>query len=116
VRGKKGEAMAKFLFKASYTTDGIAGVIREGGSGRAKAIDALADSVGGSIESIYWAFGETDVYLIGELPDAIAAGALSAKVAASGQVTITTTPLFTADDIDAMASRAQNVDYRPPGA
>ena len=108
--------MSKFLFKASYTKDGIAGLLREGGSGRAKAIDSLAASVGGSIDHIYWAFGETDVYLIGELPDAIAAGALSAKVAASGSVSISTVPLFTADDIDAMAARSQNVDYRPPGA
>jgi uncharacterized protein with GYD domain len=108
--------MPKFLFQASYTKDGIAGVLREGGSSRAKAIDTLAASVGGTIESAYWAFGETDVYLIGDLPDAIAAGALSAKVAASGQVTITTTQLFTAEDVDAMASRSHNADYRPPGA
>ena len=107
--------MSKFLFKASYTKDGIAGLLREGGSGRAKAIDSLAASVGGSIDSIYWAFGETDVYLVGELPDAIAAGALSAKVAASGSASVITVPLLTADDVDAIAARTQNADYRPPG-
>ena len=108
--------MPKYLFKASYTKEGIAGLLREGGSSRTKAIEAVADSVGGTVESIYWAFGDTDVYLIADAPDAISAGALSAKISASGSVITTTVPLFTADDIDQMATKSQNVDYRPPGA
>ena len=108
--------MPKYLFKASYTKEGIGGLLREGGSSRTKAIEAVADSVGGTVESIYWAFGDTDVYLICDAPDAISAGALSAKISASGSVITTTVPLFTADDIDQMATKSQNVDYRPPGA
>ena len=89
--------------------------MREGGSGRAKAIAMVAESVGGTMESIYWAFGDTDVYLIADLPDAVTAGALSAKVAMSGAVNITTTPLVTADEMDAIAAKSQSVEYRPPG-
>ncbi len=107
--------MPKYLYKANYTKDGLAGLLREGGSGRAKAIATLADSVGGTLESIHWAFGDTDVYLIVDLPDAVTAGALSAKVAMSGAVNITTTPLVTADEMDAIAAKSQNVEYRPPG-
>jgi uncharacterized protein with GYD domain len=108
--------MPKFLYKANYTKDGLAGLLRDGGSGRAKAIDMLADSVGGRVESIYWAFGDTDVYLVVDLPDAVTAGALSAKVALSGAVNITTTQLVTADEMDAIAAKSQNVEYRAPGA
>lgn len=108
--------MTKFLFKANYTKDGLAGLMREGGSSRVKAIDMLAESVGGRVESMYWAFGETDVYLIVDLPDAVTAGALSAKTAMSGAVNITTTQLVTADEMDAIVAKSQNVDYRPPGA
>ena len=108
--------MPKFLFTASYTKDGIAGILREGGSSREKAIQTLVDSVGGTVETMYWAFGETDFFLITDLPDAIAAGALSTKVAVTGIASVKTTQLLSADDVDKIVSRAQSVDYRPPGA
>ncbi|HTY72435.1 MAG TPA: GYD domain-containing protein [Actinomycetes bacterium] len=108
--------MPKFLFTASYTKEGISGVLREGGSSRAKAIQALADSVNGTIETMYWALGEDDFFLIADIPDTVSAASLAARVAASGSVSIKTTPLLSADDVDAMAAKAQGVDYRPPGA
>ena len=40
--------MGKYLIRASYTQAGIQGVLKDGGSGRKAAIDALAASVGGS--------------------------------------------------------------------
>ena len=43
--------MAKYLFHGSYTQTGIQGVLKDGGSGRRKAIDALAESLGGRVES-----------------------------------------------------------------
>jgi uncharacterized protein with GYD domain len=45
--------MGHYLIKASYTQSGIQGVLKDGGSGRRKAIDALVASAGGSIESCY---------------------------------------------------------------
>ena len=107
--------MPKYLYKANYTKAGLEGLLREGGSSRAKAIQMVAESMGGTVESMYWAFGDTDVYLTVDLPDAVSAGAVSAKVALSGAVNITTTPLVTAEEMDAIAAKSQNVDYRPPG-
>ncbi len=107
--------MPKFLFTATYNKPGIEGLMREGGSARAKAIQMVAESTGGTLESLYWAFGETDVYLIVDLPDAISAGAISAKVALSGAVNICTTPLVTAEEMDAIAAKAKDIEYRPPG-
>jgi uncharacterized protein with GYD domain len=105
--------MPKYLFKASYSPTGIAGVLREGGSSRAKAIHELAASVNGTVESMYWAFGSDDFILIADVPDAIAAGALSATVSATGVAAVTTTPLLTIEDVDAMSTRT--VHYIPPG-
>ena len=82
--------MAKYLFRASYTASGAAGLLKEGGSGRAKAVTALAASVGGSVETMYWALGGDDFYVIADLPDAAAAAALSLAVGASGAASITT--------------------------
>ena len=106
--------MPKFLFRASYTAAGAAGVLKDGGSGRAKAVESLAKSVGGSIESMYWALGADDFFCIAELPDTAAAAALSLTVGASGAASITTTQLLTAADVDDIVSR--RVEYRPPGA
>ena len=41
--------MAKYLFLASYTTDGVKGLLKEGGTARRAAVDAMANSLGGSI-------------------------------------------------------------------
>ncbi|HET7704142.1 MAG TPA: GYD domain-containing protein [Candidatus Limnocylindrales bacterium] len=106
--------MAKYLFRASYTAGGAAGLLKEGGSGRAKAVTALAASVGGSVETMYWALGGDDFYVIADLPDAAAAAALSLTVGASGAATITTAPLFSVDEVDEIVRR--RVEYRPPGA
>ena len=54
--------MAKYLLKVNYTVDGLKGVLADGGSGRRKVAEAAANSVGGSIESFYFAFGGTDVF------------------------------------------------------
>jgi uncharacterized protein with GYD domain len=106
--------MAKFMFHGSYSAAGAAGVLKDGGSGRTKAIEALAASLGGSIESSYWAMGKDDFYIIADLPDNKAAAALSLTVAASGAVNISTAELFSAADVDEIAKR--HVTYRAPGA
>jgi uncharacterized protein with GYD domain len=106
--------MAKYLFHGSYTQAGIQGVLKDGGTGRRKAVDALAKSLGGSIESMYWAFGKDDFYVIGELPDHTAAAALAATTSAAGAVSITTVVLLTANDIDQAVKL--HPKYRAPGA
>jgi uncharacterized protein with GYD domain len=106
--------MPKYLFRASYTAAGAAGVLKEGGSARAKAVETLAKSVGGTVECMYWAFGADDFFCICDMPDAAAAAALSLTVGASGAVNITTAQLLTAAEVDDVVSR--RVEYRPPGA
>jgi len=48
--------MPKHLFEAHYTPEGVKGVAKEGGSGRRDAVAKAAESVGGKVESIYFAF------------------------------------------------------------
>jgi uncharacterized protein with GYD domain len=106
--------MSKYLFHGSYTQAGIQGVLKDGGTGRRKAVDALAASVGGSIDSIYWAFGKDDFYIVAELPSQAAAAALAATTGASGAVSISTVVLLTAEDLDAAVKL--HPEYRKPGA
>jgi uncharacterized protein with GYD domain len=106
--------MPKFLFEASYTLDGVKGVQSAGGTSRRDAVAQVAESVGGQLESFYFAFGDRDAYVIVDLPDNEAAAAVALTVNAAGGATVRTVVLLTPDEVDAAAKRS--VDYRPPGA
>ncbi len=106
--------MAKFLVKASYTTQGAKGIQSAGGGSRSNAVAALAEGLGGKLESFYFAFGETDAYVVLDLPDNQSAAAASMAVNASGGATSEVVVLLTPDEIDAAAKLS--VDYRPPGS
>jgi uncharacterized protein with GYD domain len=105
--------MAKFLLKASYTIDGVKGVIKDGGTGRRDAVQRLVESAGGKVEAFYFAFGEADVYVIADLPDNVAAASVSAAVNASGAVELGTVTLLTAEEMDQAVKKT--VDYQAPG-
>ena len=106
--------MSKFLFEASYTTDGIKGVQSAGGSSRRDAVAQVAESVGGKLESFYFAFGERDAYVVVELPDNESAAAVALTVNAAGGATVKTVVLLTPEEVDDAAKRS--VDYKPPGS
>ena len=78
--------MPHYMFRANYTQQGIQGVMKDGAASRVAAVEAMAASVGGSIVSAYWAFGDDDFFAIAELPDNAAAMAIAATVGASGAV------------------------------
>ena len=106
--------MAKYLLKASYTVDGVKGLLKEGGNGRKNSAKAAVESVGGKLEAFYFAFGEHDAYLIMDLPDNVAAAAIALRVNQAGAVTCQTVVLMTPDEVD--AATGKGVTYRPPGA
>jgi len=105
--------MARYLIEASYTREGMQGVMKEGGSGRADAIGKLLADLGGSLESFYFAFGKTDAYVTIEVPDNITAAAIGMTVAASGAVSTNTVVLLTPEEIDQATKKS--VAYRAPG-
>ena len=79
--------MAKFLWQVSYTTQGVQGVVKEGGSSRRAMVNDLVAGLGGTLEAFYYAFGDDDVYVIADLPDNVTAAAVSLAVGASGGAT-----------------------------
>ena len=106
--------MPKYLFEASYTLEGVKGVQSAGGSARRDAVASVAESVGGSLEGFYFAFGDADAVVIVDLPDNEAASAVALTVNAAGGATVKTTVLITPEEVDSAAQRS--VDYRPPGS
>ncbi len=108
--------MPKYLIQASYTTEGVQGLLSDGGSARAAAATAAGESPGGSVESIYFAFGSDDVIVVADLPSNAAAAALSLAVSASGAVNARVTVLLTPEEIDTAAATVRDsVSYNPPG-
>lgn len=105
--------MGKYLFKGTYTAAGAAALLSEGGTPRRASVEKLAKSLKGTIESMYFAFGQGDAYIIADLPDPSAAVAFSLAAGAGGGVQVETVVLLTPEDIDT-ASR-KSVEYRPPG-
>jgi len=105
--------MAKYLLEVTYTQDGIRGLTSEGGSARVNEAAAAIESVGGTQEAFYFAFGDPDAYVIADLPDDVDAAAIALTVSGGGGARVKTIVLLTAEDIDQASRRA--VGYRPPG-
>ncbi|RIJ48695.1 GYD domain-containing protein [Maribellus luteus] len=105
--------MAKYLVCGKYIGEGVQGLLSEGGSGRRSVIHELAGSLGGSVENVYYAFGEYDIYGIFDMPDNSSMAAFSLQASASGLVSVTCIPLMLPEDIDEAAKKTGR--YRAPG-
>ena len=106
--------MPKYLFQADYTLEGIAGLQREGGTGRRAMFQEMFAEMGGTLEAFYYGFGADDLYMIVELPDQASAAAASIAVSSAGAIVLKATVLITPETIDEAIGRT--VNYRPPGA
>jgi uncharacterized protein with GYD domain len=106
--------MAKYLIEASYTADGIKGVLAKGGTARREAVEKMLADLGGTVESFHFAFGESDAYVIVDVPDNTTAAAIGMMVAASGMTSCKTTVLLTPEEIDRAAQ--VKATYAPPGS
>jgi uncharacterized protein with GYD domain len=105
--------MGKYLITGNYVGDGIAGLLNDGGTKRRAAAAAVAESFGGTLEAMYYAFGDTDIYALADMPDDASATAMSLTINASGKVSVTLTPLMTVEDVDAASQMSGS--YAPPG-
>jgi len=103
----------KYLFHGSYTQEGMKGFLKEGGVKRREATEQAVKSVGGTLEAYYFAFGESDFYLIADAPNQASAIAASLTANASGGVNVKTVVLITPEEVD--EAIATKVEYRPPG-
>ena len=105
--------MPKHLIQPSYTVEGTKGLLKEGGTKRLAAVSVLMKQLGGSVEAFYYAFGDTDVYVLVEAPDNVTAAAVSLTITVSGAVSLKTTAA-TESRRDRQAAK-KSVTYRPPG-
>ncbi|MCY4278832.1 MAG: GYD domain-containing protein [Gammaproteobacteria bacterium] len=105
--------MAKFLLTANYTQSGMKGLLQEGGSKRRDALRQTIDGVGGKLETFYYAVGDTDLFMIAELPDQETAVAVSMIINSAGVLELSATELIEPEAVDEAAKKT--VPYRVPG-
>ena len=105
--------MPKYMLRVNYTADGAKGLIQDGGSKRRAVAQKAAESVGGRVESFYFAFGDTDAFVLADLPDAASAAAIALTVSASGGATVQTSVLMAPEEVDAAAKKSPL--YTAPG-
>lgn len=106
--------MAKYLVKANYATEGVRGLVREGGSSRADSVSKMVEGVGGTVETFYYAYGDADAYVVVDVPTEDAALSLSLAVNGSGAITLSMVPIVTPAQLDAAARRV--AAHRAQGA
>jgi uncharacterized protein with GYD domain len=106
--------MPKYLYKISYTQQGLAGVMDQGAADRVGQIGKIIEANGGTMEAFYFAFGETDAFVMNELPNDTTAAALALAVANSGTGKVETVKLLTPAEVD--EARMMQTGYVPPGA
>lgn len=109
-----GTTMAKYLSIASYTPEGIKGLMAKGGTARVEAARQVLADAGGTLEGFYFALGPDDVYIVCDLPDNAAAAATAMSAAASGTVVNRIVALLTADEVDRAAKL--RLPYDAPGS
>ena len=89
------------------------GLIKEGGSKRVEAAHQLFGSMGGKLESFYFAFGEDDLIVIFDVPDNVSAATISIFLNSTGTAKGKVTVLLTPEEIDRVATKS--LTYRAPG-
>lgn len=107
--------MSTYLIQASYTAESWAALVKNP-QDRSEAIRPAVEGLGGSLVCTYFAFGDSDVVAIVELPDNVSIAALSIAAAAGGGIkSLKTTPLLTPDEGIEALRKASDVSYTPPG-
>ena len=105
--------MPKYLAHASYTVEGLKGLLKDGGSKRREVVEQLIKGLGGTLEAFYYAFGDDDIFAIMDLPDNVSATASSLVINAAGAAKMKITVLLTPEEVD--QATKTSVDYSPPG-
>ena len=105
--------MAKYLVQAKYVGEGLKGLLKEGGSSRRAILQNTLKSIGGTLESLYYCFGEYDILGVMEVPDNVTAASFALTVSATGLVTTMTTVLMSPEEMDEVAKKSPT--YRGPG-
>ena len=108
--------MPLYLTRFSYTPQTWARMIDNPEDRRAAAQEYI-ESVGGTLQGFWYAFGEHDGYTLWEAPDNVSMAVVALAIGGGGALSsFQTTVLLTVDDTLEALGRAQGIGYQVPGA
>ena len=110
--------MPHFMLKLKYSQESIKGLVANP-QDRRHAAEAAFASVGARLRDFYFAFGDADVIITYEAPDAASAASLAMTLGASGAASSAETiALLTMEEaMEAMKKSAKTLKgYKPPSA
>lgn len=106
--------MVHYLVQFAYTPQGWAAVVKNPHN-RLEELQPVVERLGGNIKAGWMTFGDYDVFIVCQLPDSVAAAALSMAISAGGAIKeIKTTPLLGFDEGVAAMRKAREAEYAPP--
>jgi len=106
--------MARYLIEASYTSEGVMGLLKEGGTRRRAVVEEAVKSVGGRVEGFYFAFGESDVFVVVDGIDNVTAAGMALAIGSTGAVRQRTHVLLSPEEVDQACRKTSS--YKAPGA
>jgi uncharacterized protein with GYD domain len=113
---ERGETMPLYLSRFSYTPETWARLIDKP-EDRRQAAQSYIESVGGKLHGFWYAFGTHDGYNLWEAPDNVSMAAVALAIGGGGALSsFETTVLLTVDETVAALRKAEQVQYRAPGA
>jgi uncharacterized protein with GYD domain len=104
--------MPRFLNIGKYSPEAAKTIMATGGTARRTNLENMVSGLGGRLESMDFAFGSDDVFVIADLPDNKTAAAVTLTVSGTGLSNTRTVVLLTPEDLDETAKI--HPDYRPP--
>jgi uncharacterized protein with GYD domain len=106
--------MPRYLIQASYTAAAAATFVSNP-QDRVAGVHALAEKLGGKLESFDFCLGEHDVIAVGSFPDDVTAAAMALAVNAPGHLkSYQTTRLLSANEFLEAQKKAQGAGYQAP--
>ena len=108
--------MPLYLSKFNYTPETWARLIGNP-EDRRQAAQSYIESVGGKLHGFWYAFGTHDGYNLWEAPDNVSMAAVALAISGGGALSsFETIVLLSVDETMAALRKAEQVQYREPGA
>ena len=104
--------MPNYLLQASYTPEAWARLVASPHD-RTDAVRGPVEKLGGRLTNVFFAFGESDIVAILDMPNNVNAAALAIAFAAGGAVrNVKTTPLMTTAEALEAIKKASTTGYK----
>jgi uncharacterized protein with GYD domain len=113
-----GMAMLKFMIRFNYSSGSWARMLSVADD-RESAVEALVESLGGHLESMFWEVEDAAAYVICDLPDSLcAAAAITAATKTGGFKDVHVHQLLSQDQLREVVDLAKSTagSFHPPGA